>query len=738
MKRIPHHQPKHRSRRPAPYHLPPPTAQPSLGLAGNIARLFIDSPLTPLLMLATLVIGVIGLYVTPRQEDPQISVPMIDIFFDYPGAEAQQVESLAIKPLERMMSEIPGVKHIYSAAERERGMVIVRFEVGEPLGPSVVKVHDKLQTNMDKIPPGVSMPLVQPKSVDDVPVVTVTLWSTEVNDSALRSLSHDVLQRLEEVQDTGPGFLVGGRRQQIHIEVQPERLSGYGISLDQVAETVRQANQELSAGIQEVGNHLYQVSSGGYLRTADDLARLVVGSQYGMPIYVRDVARVVEGPEETMQMATYFTGPAMQEDQPADGASAVTIAIAKKQGTNGVTVSDAILDKLESLKGRLIPDNVQVSITRDYGKTANDKVNELLAALFHAAIAVSIISWITIGRRPALVVIIVIPLVILITIWSAWALDYTIDRVSLFALIFSIGILVDDATVVTENIFRRWLGEGKTNTSIAVDAVREVGNPTVIATLAVLAALLPMGFVSGMMGPYMRPIPVLGSVAMLFSLFAAFVFTPWCSYKLRPRLEALERAEQREHRTQEIIGRIYRPIVAPFIRSRLLAWILLGSIVLVFALACSMFYTKAVTVKMLPFDNKPEFNVVVNLPEGTALPATANVTRQLAKRLQEIPEVTALQTYAGTVSPYNFNGMVRHYYLRGKAWEGDIQVMLIDKNERDRSSHEIASAARELLTPLATKLQAHIAVVQGHRCCRPWSPRSTVRTPQPDVAWRRI
>jgi multidrug efflux pump subunit AcrB len=714
MARVPYHHPKHRSRRPAAYHLPPPPLERlPLGLAGNVARLFIDSPLTPLLMLATLAIGLIGLFITPRQEDPQISVPMIDIFFEYPGASAEQVESLAIQPLERMMSEIPGIKHIYSTAERERGMVIVRFVVGEPLGPSIVKVHDKLQTNLDKIPPGVSPPLVQPKSVDDVPVVTVTLWSLEVDDSQLRNLGNDTLQRLEEVKNTGPGFIVGGRRQQVRIEVQPERLTGYGISLDQLADAVRQANKERGAGLMESGDHLFKVSTGGYLRTADDVGNIVVGSQFGMPIYVRDVSRLYEGPEETSQLVTYLTGQAAAEGlPPADGAAAVTVAIAKKEGSNGVTVANDILAKLESLKGDLIPGNVQVSVTRNYGKTANDKVNELLSALLEAALAVSIISWITIGRRPALVVIIVIPLVILITIWSAWALDYTIDRVSLFALIFSIGILVDDATVVTENIFRRWLHDGDTGKEVAVDAVREVGNPTIIATLTVLAALLPMGFVSGMMGPYMRPIPVLGSVAMSFSLFAAFVFTPWSSYKLRPRVEALKRAEEREHKVQEIIGKIYRPIVSPFIRSRPLAWVLLGVIITAFLLACLMFYTKAVTVKMLPFDNKPEFNVVVNLPEGTALPVTANVTRRLAETLREIPEVTALQTYAGTASPFNFNGMVRHYYLRGKAWDADIQVMLLDKGERERSSHQIASAARDLLTPIAHDLGARIAVVE--------------------------
>lgn len=396
----------------------------------------------------------------------------------------------------------------------------------------------------------------------------------------------------------------------------------------------------------------------------------------------------------------------------ADGAPAVTIAIAKKEGSNGVTVANAILAKLEALKGRLIPDNIQVSVTRNYGKTANDKVNELLEGLLVAAIVVSILCWITIGARPAIVVITVIPVVILITIWSTWILGYTINRVSLFALIFSIGILVDDATVVVENIFRRWLREDNTSIETAVDAVREVGNPTIIATFTILSALLPMGFISGMMGPYMFPIPVLGSLAMLFSLFAAFIFTPWFSLRLKPKLVNLRKAEEREIKVQESVGRYYRPIIQPLIKRPLLGWGLIVAIIVTFFLAGSMFYTKTVTVKMLPFDNKPEFNVVINMPEGTALLATGNFTRKLAEKLRQIPEIIALQTYVGTASPFNFNGMVRHYYLRNEAWYADIQVMLLDKGERERSSHEIAIAARHLLTPLAKDAGVRIAVVE--------------------------
>ncbi len=709
------HPPTYRSRRPALIHAPLPIGErrPPLGIAGNMARVFINSPLSPLLMIVTLALGILGLIYTPRQEDPQISVPMIDIFVSYPGASSEQVASLAIDPLERIMSEIPGVKHVYSASQREQGLVTVRFVVGEGLGESIVKVHDKLQSNLDKIPPGVSMPLVKPKGIDDVPIVTVTLWSLELDDWILRTLAFDVLQRLKEVPNTGQGFIVGGRSDQIRVEVLPERLSGYGISLDQVAETIRTANAEQGVGSIEFGDIQFKMKSGSYLKTAEDVSWLVVGLRNGNPIYVRDVARVFQGPEETVRLVSYSSGPAHDGSAPeADDAPAVTIAIAKKEGTNGVRVARALLKKIESLKGRLIPENVYVTTTRNYGKTATDKVNELLAAMFQAAIAVSILCWITLGPRPAIVVITVIPLTILITIFSAWVLGYSIDRVSLFALIFSIGILVDDATVVVENIYRRWLHDEKTSIATGIDAVREVGNPTIMANLTIFAALLPMATVSGMMGPYMLPIPILGTTAAFFSVVFAFIFTPWFSYALRPKMNVLRKAEHRERKTQEWIGRIYRPLIVPFIKHRWLAWILLFSIIIVFFLACSMFYTQAVTVKMLPFDNKPEFNVVIDMPEGTALPVTANITRRLMEEVRKVPEVTAIQSYVGSVSPFNFNGMVRHYYLRGEPWHADLMVMLESKHVRDRSSHEIASAVRDRLTAIAKEGGARIQVVE--------------------------
>ncbi len=694
-----------------------------LGLAGRTARFFINSPLSPLLFLAMLAMGFLGLVMTPRQEDPQISVPMVDIFVQYPGASAEQVSALAIEPLERIMSEIQGVNHVYSASERGQGMVTVEFEVGEEMGPSLVKVNDKLDSNMDKVPPGVMPPLVKAKGIDDVPVVNVTLWSKDVDkdgvpdvdDGQLRMLAHDVLQSVKQIPDTGNSFVVGGRAEQVTIEVFPERLSGFGISLDQVAQTIRTANSEQQAGGVESGGRHLSVITGSFLTSADDIARLVVGTHNNVPVYVHDVARVKKGPEDAKQLVAYYTGRAAPEGLFATGAPAVTVAVAKKHGSNGVTVAEAVIARVNELQGSRIPDNVEVSITRDYGKSADDKVNDLIFKLFVATAFVFLLVWAAFrALRPAIVVMLVIPVVLLFTIFSAWIGGLTIDRVSLFALIFSIGILVDDAIVVVENIYRRWLEEGKTDADTAVDAVREVGNPTILATFTVIAALLPMGFVTGMMGPYMAPIPALGSVAMLVSLFAAFVFTPYLAISnlLRPTMRYLSVAEKREHAEAEKMERLYRRILTPLIENkgkRLLFRVVLWG---AFFLACSMFYFQLVAVKMLPLDNKPEFSVVLDMPEGTALPVTANMTHKIAEQIRQMPEVTAIQVYAGTAKPFDFNGMVRHYYLRSKPWQAEVQVQLLDKRERAKSSHELAVEAREMVQGLLRDTGAKAAVVE--------------------------
>ncbi len=694
-----------------------------LGIAGRTARFFIRSPLSPLIYAAMLMMGLLGLILTPRQEDPQISVPMIDIMVQYPGASAQQVANLAIQPLERIMSEIPGVKHVYSASQRGQGLVTVEFDVGEKMGASLVKVNDRIASNMDKIPPGVLPPLVRSKGIDDVPIVTLTLWSKDldedgapdVDDGQLRLLAQDVLQSIKQVKNTGNAFIVGGRREQISIDVSPERLSGYRISLDQVAQTIQSANAEtVAGGIESSGTH-FSVMTGAFLTGVEDISRLVVGAYNGVPVYLHEVADVRLGPEEASQLVAYYTGPASEIQSRADGRPAVTIAIAKKELSNGVTVADAIIAQLESLKGSRIPSNVEVSITRNYGQSADQKVSELIGKLIKATFFVVLLVLIAFrALRPSIVVLLVIPVVLFMTVFVAWIGQFTIDRVSLFALIFSIGILVDDAIVVIENIYRRWLEEGSTDEDTAVDAVREVGNPTILATFTVIAALLPMGFVSGMMGPYMAPIPVLGSVAMFISLFAAFVFTPYLAMSrwLRPSMRYLESAGRREHKSAERMEGFFRRILTPLIESRgkrrLFKLALWGS----FLFACSFFYFHWVAVKMMPLDNKPEFSVVIDLPEGTALPVTANLAQRMAEQLRSLPEVTAIQVYAGTARPFDFNGMVRHYYLRSDPWQGELQVQLTDKHERDRSSHQIAIAARERLTPMAQEAGGRIAVVE--------------------------
>ncbi len=701
-------------------------AQPSLGIAGRTARFFINSPLSPLFYITMFLLGLAALFMTPRQEDPQISVPLIDLFVQYPGTPAEQVSSLAIQPLERMMWEIEGVKHVYSAADRGKGMVTVQFKVGEEMEPSLVKVNEQLASNMDKIPPGVSPPLVQAKGIDDVPVVTLTLWSDadyngdgvpDIDDSQLRRLALSVLQNLKEIPETGKSFVVGGRAEQVTVEVLPERLAGYGISLGQVAQAIQAANSEQQVGNLESGGSHFTVITGRFLQTADDIAGLKVGSHNGVPVYVRDVAKVRQGPEDAKHLVSYSTGAAVEAEgrKPAVSVPAVTIAIAKKKGTNGVVVAEKVLERVKHLKGRLIPDNVHVSVTRNYGETAQEKVNELILKLFVATFTVFLLVWFAFrALKPAFVVLLVVPVVILFTIFAAWVTGFTIDRVSLFALIFAIGILVDDAIVVVENIYRRWLEQGETDTATAVDAVREVGNPTILATFTVIAALLPMGFVTGMMGPYMMPIPALGSVAMFISLFAAFVFTPWLAHSkwFRPSMGYLSSASHREHKEAEWLEGVYRRILTPMIEDRRKARLFRLALWGGFLLACSMFYFKVVVVKMLPLDNKPEFSVVLDMPEGTALAETANRANQVANLVRKLPEVTAVQVYVGTAKPFDFNGMVRHYYLRDKPWQAEIQVQLLNKHDRDRTSHEIAVATRKKLRELFKNVNLSFAVVE--------------------------
>lgn len=672
----------------------------NLGLAGNLTQTFMHSPLTLLLIIATFAIGIAGFMMTPRQEDPQISVPMADIFVKYSGASPEQVASLVTEPLERIMSEIPGVDHVYSASVRDQAIITVQFEVGEEMGPSLVKLYDKLQSNMDLVPPGVSQPLVKPKGVDDVPILTLTLWSDNLDDAALRLIALDVMQELKEIPETSKSFIVSGRQEQLRVEVKPERLAGYDITLEQVAGTIMTANSEKTVGSIEAGENSFNLYTGSFLHNAEDIQRLVVAMHNGNPVYIRDVAEVYHGPGETHKIVNFYTGAATSEKKSANGAPAVTLAIAKKSGTNGVSVVAEILQRIEAMKGRLIPGNVEITVTRNYGKSAQDKVNGLMFKLALVTIAVTILIFWFLNWRAALVCFIVIPNVILVTTFFALIMGYTIDRVSLFALIFSIGILVDDAIVVVENMYRRWAMDGEISDSTSIDAVKEVGNPTILATFTVIAALLPMGMVRGMMGPYMEPIPALGSVAMMYSLFAAFVFTPYLALRFKPTMNSLVKMEEVEHKTVKRLDGFYRGILNPLIDSKFAGNTFLLSLFVVFFICVSLFYFKVVKVKMMPLDNKTVFNVVVNFPAGTALPITANLVRQMAEEVRKIPEVTAIQSYVGTAAPYDFNGLVRHYFLRQQPWQADLNVQLLHNKERKRNSHDIALEVRETLQDL--------------------------------------
>ena len=670
-----------------------------LGFAGNLAKAFIHSPLSPLIFTAMMLLGIYGLIATPRQEDPEISVPMIDIFYRMPGASALEISKLLIGPQERVLSEIPGVKHVYSVSDKEMGIITLEYHVGEDMESAIVRTNDKLQSNKDLLPPGAEPAMMKPKEIDDVPVLTLTFWSNELDDATIRTLVTNIQQRVKQVPKTGNTFISGGRATQVRIDVKPERLSGYGLSMGQMAMAIQGFNTEQTVGSTENSGSYSFVETGTFLRSADDVRKLVVGNHQGKPVYMTDVATVTEGPEEPRQIVSFSSGAAYQGED-ISNAQAVTLAIAKQKGANGVAVVNAVMDEIEKMKGRVIPDNVFIEVSRDYGQTANDKVNALLFKLVFATTVVVALVWWFMGFKPAMVVFLTIPVVLVITVFSAMYMGYSINRVSLFALIFSIGFLVDNAIVIVENIYRRWLMHGEPDTEVSVDAVREVGNPTVLATYTVVAALLPMGFVSGMMGPYMEPIPALGSVAMIFSLFAALVFAPWLAMRIVPTMAQLKKLEEEEHKFAEKLESLYHKSIGGMFNDRKKGKLFLYGIIAAFFLSCLMFYTTHVTVKMLPFDNKAEFQIAIDMPAGTALPETASFTNDVAEVVRNIPEVVSIQSYVGTSIPFDFNGLVRHYYLRMFPWQAQIQVILTDKSERDRSSHEIAVAVREALAPM--------------------------------------
>ncbi len=671
------------------------------GIAGRIAAMFIDSKLTPLLIAASILIGLGAVALLPREEEPQIIVPMVDVFVQMPGASPREVEQRITKPMEKFLWEIPGVEYIYSTSSPGVSMAIVRFKVGEDEEKAIVRLNQKLHANADLIPPGTFGPLVKPRSIDDVPVLALTLSSDRYDHFALRRIAGEVKNEIKQIEDVSAVDVIGGLRRQLRVVIDPARTAAYGLAPAQIAQIVQQANTQMRAGAFSSNNTEVLVETGGFLSSADDAARIVVGARNGHPVYLGDVAAIKDGPQEPADYV--FTG-TKQSITPA-----VTLSIAKRKATNATKLADTILEKVDSLKGVVIPSDVKVDVTRNYGETAAEKSNELLFHMFLAVVSVALLIGFALGFRESGIVAIAIPVTLALTLAVFYLLGYTLNRVTLFALIFSIGILVDDAIVVVENIVRHHrLPENRRRPlrDVAVEAVAEVGNPTILATFTVIAAILPMGFVSGLMGPYMRPIPVGASAAMLFSLVVAFVVTPWAAIRF------LRKHQETAHGEEGRITRVYRRVMSRIIDRPRLRYGFLAAVAVMLVLAMSMFAVKLVRVKMLPFDNKSELQVIIDMPEGTPLERTAAVTRDMAAAISAVPEVANYQTYAGTASPFNFNGLVRHYFLRRGSNVADVQVNLVPKGKRSAQSHEVAKRIRTLIGPIAHRWNANVKVAE--------------------------
>ena len=685
----------------------------SYGLAGRLAAAFIESKLTPLFIVASIALGALAVIALPREEEPQIIVPMVDVFVQMPGATPTDVEQRVTRPMERLLWEVPGVEYIYSTSSPGQSMVVVRFKVGEPEEDALVRLNQKLAANFDRIPPGAIGPLVKPRSIDDVPILAVTLWSSRYDDYQLRTLAGQLRDAIAEVADVSEVLIIGGRPRQLSVTIDPARLSAYGLDPLAVQQALARANARTTAPGTVAAGQVTGVEAGGRLATADEVRDVVVTSSSGRPVLVRDVAEVVDGDAEPISYVTFQARRSLGGGGPSPGEGgahpAVTISVAKRKGTNAIDVGHRVTQKLETLKGSLIPGDVHLTFTRDYGETAAEKSNELLWHMLLAVLSVSVLIWIVLGRREALVVLIAIPVTLALTLFMFFLYGYTLNRITLFALIFSIGILVDDAIVVVENVVRHArmrTGEAKGLIAVALDAVDEVGNPTILATLAVVAAILPMAFVGGLMGPYMRPIPVGASAAMIFSLVVAFVVTPWAAVRL------LKPASHHDHGEEDFFTRLYRRVMNPLIASGRMRLVFLAGVAVLLGAAMALVPLGLVTVKMLPFDNKSEFQVVVDMPEGTALEETARVTSALAAAVAEDQTVVNVQQYVGTAAPYNFNGLVRHYFLRRAPHLADLQVNLVPKDERAEQSHDVARRVRERLLPIGRSFGATIQVAE--------------------------
>jgi multidrug efflux pump subunit AcrB len=692
------------------------------GPAGRIAHAFINSKLTPLIVVTAVLLGLAAILLLPREEEPQIKVPIMDVFVNMAGFSAKEVEERATRPMEKLLWEIPGVEYIYSTSRESESLVIVRFKVGQDVERSLVKVTEKLRSNLDRIPHGVGLPLIKPKSIDDVPILALTFHSARYDHLTLRRLVAEVDDSVKAVPLVAETMVIGGARREIRVLLDPARLASRNLSAAGLVPMLQQANRQFRAGGLTTNNQEVFVETGAFLTSAADVGNVVVGVFGNRPVYLHDVAEIMDGAEEPSNYVFFGRGAAsssLPDEEPA-----VTLSVAKRPGANAISVAEEVLRKIETLKGTLIPSDVTVSITRHYGETASEKSNELLWHMGIAVMGVSLLILLTLGWRESAIVGLAIPATLALTLLVFYLLGFTLNRITLFALIFSIGILVDDAIVVVENIVRHFhlpQNRGQSWSAIALEAVSEVGNPTILATFAVICAVLPMAFVGGLMGPYMRPIPIGATAAMGWSLAIAFVVTPWASIRILAwgkkyaRLTS-DAAPAGGHghfgHEEDFFTRVYRRIMGPLIAQSRVRWMFLGCITALLLAAMATVALGWVKVKMLPFDNKSEFQIILNMPEGSALERTAHAAREIAAAIRNEPEVTDYQIYVGVAAPFNFNGLVRQYFMRRGANVADIQINLVKKNKRRAQSHDIAKRVRPRVAEIAAHYNARVAVAE--------------------------
>ena len=682
------------------------------GISGKIANLFINSKLTILLMIGLMIIGIYSSFLIPREEEPQINVPMADVMIGYPGASPAEVESRVIKPLEKILSNIKGVEHLHSMAMNGQGMIIVQFYVGQDVERSYVKLYDELAKHENMFPKGVFKPIVKTRSIDDVPMLGVTLWSEKLNDFEIRQIAEEVTSEIEKIKDVAITNEIGGRSRQVKVILDKDKMAENGIDALGVMQMIQANNGSSQSGSFVNNDQEYLITTGQFLKSSDDVENLVVGVNANLPVYLKQVATVKDGPSTPVSYVSFGYGKA--NDNFANNKSeypAVTISIGKVKGADAMKISEKILKKVDHLKKTLITNDIHVEVTRNYGETASDKVGELLFHLFIAIVAVTILVILAMGWRGGLVVFFSVPLTFALTLFAYYLLGYTLNRITLFALVFVVGIVVDDSIIIAENMHRHFKMKRLPFKQAAIYAINEVGNPTILATFTVIAAILPMAFVSGMMGPYMSPMPIGASIAMILSLFVALTVTPYLGYHLLQ-----EKEEQTNKAKQGLetgwIYKIYNKLERPLLDSSKKRRILVGLTVLLLIGSVAMFFTQSVVVKMLPFDNKNEFQVVIDMPEGTTLERTAAVTKEIAQYLSTVPEVIDYQNYVGASAPITFNGLVRHYDLRGGSNMADIQVNLLHKEERSLQSHDIAKIVRIKTQQIGKKYGANVKIIE--------------------------